>query len=309
MSKKMLWLLGSVIVVMLITLASLTGMVLARQHHYQINFPVTEKKEKAAKQEKPAPKPKEYKNAPAITAHAAIVVDLASGEVLYEKNADEWMYPASVTKIMTALLACESGRGDLKVFVSHNAAETEGTYMDEGDVLRLRDMTTEMMLISDNGAAVAIAEALAGSVPDFARMMNERAKDFGAKHTNFVNPSGLPDGNHITTARDLMLIAKGCWENEELRRIAGTIKRDIFWIQPADKKLLAENTNDLLEDYPGTLGLKTGWTNAAGGCLAAVCRRGDRTVLSITLHSTSGDDRFSDTAMLFDYVFAKSRHD
>jgi len=301
MKKKALWMAGSIALISLLLLASFTGMVLARRHHESTSRPP----EVTAVRKKPPAK--SHADAPVITAHAAIMLDLDKNKILYEKNADEWMYPASVTKIVTALLAIEYGHPEQQVVISKNAADTEDTYLNEGDVLRLKDLITEMMVISDNGAAVAIAETVAGSEAAFAQKMNEKARSFGAKRTNFVNPNGLPHGNHITTARDLLLIAEGCWKNGELRRIAGTIKQEIYWIQPKEQMLLVENTNDLLEDYPGTLGLKTGWTNAAGGCLAAVCKRNGTTLMTITLQSESGDDRFTDTARLFDYGFSKRK--
>ena len=302
MKNKLLWVAGGIVLVALIVLSSFTGLVMARH-----NMLPEKKAEQATAAKQELPKERVYPGAPEITAHSAIMVNVDTGEILYEKNADEWMYPASMTKILTALLALEEKRPDLQVRVSKNAAETEGTYMNEGDVLRLQDIVAELMIVSDNGASVAVAENLAGSVPEFARRMNEKARQFGAKHSNFVNPNGLPDDNHVTTARDMMKIALGCWKNEDFRRIAGTLKQKVYWIAPAAQMMEVENTNDLLEDYPGTLGIKTGWTNAARGCLAAACKKGDKTVLTIVMHSDSPDERFSDTAMLFDYAFNVNR--
>ena len=152
-----------------------------------------------------------------MTADAAILMDARTGEVLYEKNADKREYPASMTKMMTCILSVESGRSDLAVTITPFAADVETTRVRAGEQARLKDLTRQMMLISDNGAALAIAETLGGSESQFAAMMNAKARAIGAFHTHFVNPNGMPDANHYSTAHDIALIAAYGLRNPEFR--------------------------------------------------------------------------------------------
>ena len=200
-----------------------------------------------------------------MTADAAILMDARTGEVLYEKNADKREYPASMTKMMTCILSVESGRSDLAVTITPFAADVETTRVRAGEQARLKDLTRQMMLISDNGAALAIAETLGGSESQFAAMMNAKARAIGAFHTHFVTPNGMPDANPYST--------------------------------------YCENTNALLYDYPGCTGLKTGWTRAARGCLAASAMRGGTELIAVVMHSRDENTRASEAAALLDYGF------
>lgn len=242
--------------------------------------------------------------APTISADAAIVVDLATGDTLYEKNADKREYPASTTKVMTCLLALESNRTNRIVQVSANAADVESTWLGGGERVRLADLLTQMMLVSDNGAATAVGESLAGGDIDyFALMMNRRAAELGATATHFVNANGMPDANHYTTARDLAKIGRAAFAREDFRSIVARSTANVYYIEPA-KKCFWETTNELLTTYPGCIGGKTGWTNAARGCLMVAAARDDRELLAIVLHSDDTDTRFSEAAALLDYGFS-----
>ena len=244
--------------------------------------------------------------APAITADAAILVDAATGEVLYEKNADKREYPASLTKMMTCILALEQGRPDRVVRVSSNAANVESTYLKPGDRMRFGDLLAQMMLASDNGAATAIGESLAqGDIKKFAQRMNEEARSLGMERTHFVNANGMPDTNHYTTARDFSKLACYAMKNEQFRRLVGTKQRNIYYITPSGHKEFLENTNKLLHSYPGCTGIKTGWTRAAQGCLAVAAQRDGRELIAIVLHSQDGSTRFTEGAALLDYGFSK----
>ncbi|BEU88791.1 D-alanyl-D-alanine carboxypeptidase family protein [Selenomonas sp. TAMA-11512] len=243
--------------------------------------------------------------APAITADAAILIEASTGRVLYQKNADEHMYPASTTKMMTAILALE--RADMKdvVTVSSRAAMVEDTYLEIGDKLLMRDMLALLMLESDNGAAAAIAEHMAGSDAAFAAEMNKKAKSLEAKSTNFMNPHGLPDRRHFSTAHDLARIAQYGMQSKAFREIVGTENSVVIWQYP-QKQAVFHNTNNLLRSRPTeTTGIKTGYTRAAGGCLAASAKRGTTELIAVVLHSASGVDRFSDAQKLLDDGFSR----
>ena len=239
-----------------------------------------------------------------MTADAAILMNARTGEVLYEKNGDKREYPASMTKMMTCILSVESGRADLAVTITPSAADVETTRVRPGEQARLRDLTRQMMLISDNGAALAIAETLGGSEEQFAAMMNRKAREIGAFHTHFVNPNGMPDADHYSTAHDIALIAAYGLRNPEFRKIVGTKASTIYYLQPAGYKTYCENTNALLYSYPGCTGLKTGWTRAAGGCLAASAMRGDTELIAVVMHSDDEETRASEAAALLDYGFS-----
>lgn len=244
---------------------------------------------------------------PAITAEAAILVEASTGRVLYEKNADRLMYPASMTKIMTCLLALEHGHLEAPVTVSETAADTEYAELSAQDRLTMEELLTEMMLESDNGASVAVAEYLSSSTEVFADQMTERAAALGAIHTRFKNPNGLPAWGHISTARDMMKIARAAWQLPAFRRMVGLPRHTVRFASPQSQPWEAVNTNRLLTEYNGMVGIKTGWTKAAGGCLAGAAERGGVTLISIIMNASDGDTRFSDTAALLDYGFPRVR--
>ncbi len=241
--------------------------------------------------------------APDITADAAIVIDEATGQVLYEKNADKREYPASMTKIMTCILALEKSSPDQLVTVSRYAADVECTRLYPGYTLRMADILQQMMMISDNGAATAVGEAVGGDEATFAAMMNEKAQAIGAVNTHFVNMNGMPDANHYSTARDMAKIAAYAMHNDAFRQIVGTKAKNIYYIAPQGHKTYCRNTNELLESYPGCTGIKTGWTSAARGCLSAAAKRGDKELIAVVMHSDDDETRFSEAAALLDYGF------
>ena len=243
-------------------------------------------------------------NPPAVTAQAAILVNLRTGDIIYGKNADGRMYPASTTKIMTAILSMENGDNGSMVPVSSYAADVESTGLQPGQTIRMGDMLELMLLESDNGAATAIGEAVAGGETDFARMMNQKAQELGMTGSHFVNCNGMPDEDHYTTARDMAKAAVYAMEIKQFRRIVASqafIMPD--WENPG-ATYKAENTNELLKTYPGCIGVKTGYTRAAGGCLVSAAERDGQQLLCVVLKSSDMDTRFSDSAALLDYGFA-----
>ena len=242
---------------------------------------------------------------PELTADSAILVEATTGRVIYEKNADEVRPPASMTKMMTCILGLEYLTPEDRIKISWNAAATEDSelMLQENDLLTANDLLRGMMLVSDNGGAVAIAEAVAGDVKTFARLMNEKAREIGCEHTNFENPNGLPNERHLSTARDMAKISMYCLQNWDFRDIVATQRETIHWLEPVNHSMRVENTNKLLATYKGMTGLKTGWTFAAGGCLAASAKRGDVELIAIIMHAPDTVTRFSDAEALLDYGF------
>lgn len=244
--------------------------------------------------------------APDVSADAAIVIDRNSGVVLYEKNPDKREYPASMTKMMTCILALENSKPDRIVEVSANAADVECTRLYPGYQLRMADILKQMMLISDNGCATAIGESLAeGDINYFAELMNRKAQDLGMTNSHFVNANGMPDYNHYSTARDIAKLANYAFNNQEFRKIVGTNTCNVYYIVPAGHSEYCENTNELLTTYAGCIGGKTGWTSAARGCLTVAANRDGRELIAVVMHSYDDETRFSEAAALLDYGFAQ----
>ncbi|ADL07545.1 D-alanyl-D-alanine carboxypeptidase family protein [Thermosediminibacter oceani] len=241
---------------------------------------------------------------PSIVGTAGILMDVKTGKVLYEKNAHLKLEPASTTKIMTTVIALEKGKLSDTVVTGREPTLADGTriYLEEGEKLTLEQMLYGMMLNSGNDAAVAIAEHIAGSVPEFAKLMNEKAREIGAKNTNFVNPSGLPDKNHYTTAYDLALISRYALLNHpEFRKIVSTKTFKIPW-QGKEWDRLLINHNKMLWRYEGTDGVKTGYTRSAGQTFVASATRNGWQLLAVVLKS-QGRNIYSDAQALLDYGF------
>lgn len=244
---------------------------------------------------------------PVISADSAILIEASTGRVIYEKAADVARPPASMTKMMTCILALEYFFPDEEIRISQSAAATEDSDLElmAGDVLTSRELLRGMMLVSDNGGAVAVAQAIGGDVSRFAEMMNEKAIDIGCLNTHFENPHGLPNNNHYSTARDMAKIAAYCMKNYDFRDIVSTQRETIHWLQPSNVSVKVENSNKLLGKYKGVNGIKTGWTRAAGGCLATSARRGEIELIAIIMHSKDVNTRFDDARILLDYGFER----
>lgn len=240
-------------------------------------------------------------NQVSVSADAAILMDLKTGQVLYAKNPFEKRPPASTTKVITALLAIETGKLTDKVTVSRKAAYTEGSsmYLKAGEVFTLSDLLYGALLNSGNDACVAIAEHIAGSVENFAVLMNMKALALGALNTHFVNPNGLPNRDHYTCAYDLALIARRALANPTFSKIVSTKDKYIDLPEPNwDRRL--QNTNQLLWRYLWADGVKTGTTSAAGQCLISSASKGSRQLLAVVLRS---GDRWNESIRLFEYGF------
>lgn len=237
-----------------------------------------------------------------VSAASAVMIEAATGDVVYEKNAYEQRSMASTTKIMTTLLCLESGNLDDSFIVDENAIMVEGSSMGlvKGDVVTKRVLCCGMMLPSGNDAANATAVKLAGSIGAFSDMMNERAEKIGMKNTHFVTPSGLEaDGEHYSTAYDMALLTREALKNEEFRRICGSSSIKVKFGNPPYERTLF-NTNKLLNMYDGVIGVKTGFTDEAGRCLVSACERDGITLICVTLNAP---DDWNDHMKMYDYGF------
>lgn len=248
----------------------------------------------------------ELTNAPAVTAQAYVLVEASTGRVIAEKDADAQHYPASMTKMMTAILSLENLAPDAQITIGEDAATTEDSALNfaAGDVFQRDELVGGMLLVSDNGAAVALADKIGGNVPQFANLMNAKAQEIGMTNTHFANPNGLTNPEHYSTARDMMKLARYAMENPTFRYMVGTKKKQVNWLSPAGKTIFAENTNELLGVYPGMKGIKTGWTMASGGCLAAEAQQNGVDLLVVLMQTPTMEDRFTDAKALLDYGFA-----
>ena len=234
-----------------------------------------------------------------VSAKSALVMELSSGRVLYQKDADTPMPVASTTKILTALTALEHGDIKENVTVSPAAAAAEGSsmYLAAGETLPLEQLLYGLMLSSGNDAAVAIAEHF-GSVEEFVAMMNQKAQALGAASTHFTNPNGLPDEAHYSTARDMATITAAA-----LQQIVASKSHTVPGSETNQPRTLV-NHNRLLNMYDGCIGVKTGFTKAAGRCLVSAATRGGMTLICVTLHAP---DDWNDHMRLYDDLFAAYR--
>lgn len=236
---------------------------------------------------------------PRLGARAAILLEVSTGTILYARNEHQRRAPASTTKIITALLAVERGGLDEPVHVSPQAAGTRGSsaHLWAGQELAMLDLLHAMMLPSGNDAAVAVAEHLAGSVPAFARLMNQRVRELGARNSLFQNPHGLDAAGHYTTAYDLALITRTAMEYPVFAQIVSTRKHQ----SPGGQW---SNTNRLLWSYEGTVGVKTGTTSDAGNCLVSAVNRDGLELIGVVLGSP---DRWSESVRLLEWGFGTFR--
>ncbi len=239
-----------------------------------------------------------------VSAASAIVMETTTHRVLYEKNADAKMSMASTTKIMTALLAVESGQWDREITVTAEMLKTEGSsiYLKEGDVLTLEALVLGLMLESGNDAALTIAIALAGSEEAFAEQMNRRAAELGMTDTHFVTASGLDHDEHYTTARDMALLACVAMDHPLLEAVAARTQATVDIGGKTPRKRTFTNHNRLLKETDGFIGVKTGFTKKSGRCLVSCCQRNGIRVVTVTLKAP---DDWNDHRYLTNHAFTK----
>ncbi|MCR4434867.1 MAG: D-alanyl-D-alanine carboxypeptidase family protein [Clostridiales bacterium] len=235
---------------------------------------------------------------PKVEAGAAIVLDMNSKRVLYEKNAFSRKAMASTTKIMTAIVAIENGNLEDKVTVSKRAAAIGGSkiYLKAGQVLTLKELLYGLLLESGNDAAVAIAEHIGGSVDGFVEMMNKKAREMGLKDTSFKTPHGLDAPGHYSTAYELALMASYALRYKTFADIVATKSASISIGG-------LNNTNEMLDIYPGADGVKTGYTSQAGRCLVTSATRDNWRIISVVLNCYSRNSRARDSKSILDYAF------
>ena len=245
-----------------------------------------------------------------VAAPSAVLMEAATGTVLYEKDAHTPLPPASVTKIMTLLLvmeALDAGRigWDDTVTASEAAAAKGGSqvYLEAGEQMSLQEMLKSVVVVSANDCATALAEHVAGSEAAFVELMNRRAQELGMENTHFVNCTGLDDEpdaeTHLTTAYDIALMSRELLKHDEIRDYT------TIWMDSVrNGEFGLANTNKLVRFYQGTTGLKTGYTSAAGHCLSASAERDGVEFIAVVLHCATSGERFQAAKQLLDYGFA-----
>ncbi len=262
-------------------------------------------------------------SSPEIYSPCALLMDAKTGKILYEKNINEKMYPASLTKILTAIVVLENCELNDVATVSYDAVMSikmgyVTANLQIGEELTIEQLLYVLMVGSSNDAAVVLAEHVSGSVEDFAVLMNEKAKEIGCTNTNFVNPNGEHDENHYTTAYDLALMTKYAMKNETFRTLVSTTS----YILPVTNKydrddryftttnsLLIINNNSRVDNYyyKYAIGVKTGFTTPAGNCLVAAANKADLELITVVLNGGQTSDglseRYLDTISLFEYGY------
>ncbi|MFA7572150.1 MAG: D-alanyl-D-alanine carboxypeptidase family protein [Lutispora sp.] len=237
-----------------------------------------------------------------VNAKASILMDVNTNRVLHSQNSSSTLPMASTTKIMTVILAIESKRLEDIVTISKKASIQEGSsiYLKEGEKIKLEDLLYAIMLRSGNDASVAVAEHLCGSVEKFAELMNEKARSIGAKNTNFINPHGLPDERHYTTAHDLGLITCYALRNDLFAQIVKTRKKTIPGPENENWDRVLTNKNKMLWSFDGGDGVKTGYTKKAGRCLVSSASRDNWQLVSVVLNC---GDMWNESSKLLEYGF------
>ena len=241
-----------------------------------------------------------------ISAPSAVLMDQASGEVLYSKNPHEVRSCASITKVMTMILvmeALDSGKitANEMVTASEHAASMGGSdiWLEPGEQMTVHDMIKATMVASANDAAVALAELICGSEDSFVEEMNKKAKQLGMKETVFKNCNGLDEEGHVTSAYDVAVMSRELIKHRKIYEYSG-----IWMDELRAGKTQIVNTNKLLKSYQGITGLKTGTTSQAGSCITATAERNGLGLIAVVLGSSSGSQRFKDAALLLDHGFA-----
>ena len=245
-----------------------------------------------------------------ISSKSAILMDVASGQILYEKNAHDKLPPASVTKVMTMLLICEaldSGKITLddNVQISENAASMGGSqiFLEPGEVQKVDTLLKGIAVASANDGCVAMAEYIGGSVESFVEMMNAKAKALNMKDTHFVNTNGLPVDNHYTSAHDIALMSRELLKHDVINKYLTTLMDKVV-VGKKQATVGLANTNKLIKHYQGATGVKTGFTQQAKFCLSASAKRGDTHLVAVTLGAETSPERFKDATSLLNFGFA-----
>ena len=252
-----------------------------------------------------------------IYSDAVILIENQTGKTLYEKNSEQKMYPASTTKILTAILSIEKGNLNDKVTVSKTAIAQmkpgyTSAYLSEGEIISVEDLLKVLLINSANDASNVLAEYISGSIDSFVTLMNEKSKELGCTNTHFVTTNGLHDDNHYTTAKDLAIIARYCMQNETFRKIV-SMKKCVIPATNKSEERFYKNTNDLINPtsgyyYPSCIGIKTGFTSEAKNCLISACSKNGLQVIAVVLGASITENhksaRYVDSKTLYDYTYS-----
>lgn len=237
-----------------------------------------------------------------LSADAWMLIDDATGFVISQKRANEPRFMASLTKMMTCLLAIENGNLLDTVNITKDVFICRDSRVRLGEGYVMHDLLYEMMLQSDNDAAYALAKHIGGDTLRFCEMMNEKAAYLGMESTHFANPNGMPAPDNYSTASDLIRLARYAMADSLFAAIVGTREKKVPLTD--GRHMDCQNTNALLSTYDGCIGIKTGYTRQAGNCLASAATRDGRTLFLVLLNSRSMRSRFTESAILFDYGFS-----
>ena len=244
----------------------------------------------------------------APSSKSAILIDAKTGTVLYEKDADKSYPPASMTKIMSMLLIMEEiDKNNLslddKILISKKASSMGGSqlFLQEGESYPVKELLKGIAIASGNDAVVAMAEKIGGSVEGFVDMMNKKAQELGLKNTKFINPHGLDAEGHVSSARDMALMAKELLKHEKILEFT-SIYEDYLKKNDGSSIWLV-NTNKLVRFYEGVDGLKTGFTKEAGYCLTSTAQKNNLRLISVVMGEPTSDERSSDTTNMLNYGF------
>ena len=236
-----------------------------------------------------------------ISAEAWMLIDDSTGFVISQQYANEPAFMASLTKMMTCLLALENGNMTDTVKITEDVFVARDSRVRLGDGYVMSHLIDEMMLVSDNDAAYALAKHIGGDTLTFCDMMNEKAAYLGMTNTHFANPNGMPNFENYSSACDLVRLSRYCMRDSAFAQIVGTKEKDIPLTD--GRHMPCRNTNVLLTTYDGCIGIKTGFTRQAGNCLASAATRDGVTLYLVLLNSRSMSSRFTESAILLDYGF------
>ena len=242
-----------------------------------------------------------YTKLDSLSADAWMLIDDSTGMVISTKNAYDRRYMASLTKMMTGLLALEQGQLSDTIEITPEVYINKDSRVKPGEAFIMSDLIREMMMISDNDAAYALATHLAGDTLQFYDLMNRKAMYLGMDSTHFANPNGMPNDNNFSSAADLIKLARYCMRDSAFAEIVGTAEAQIPMID--GRHLDCRNSNALIHTYEGCIGVKTGYTRQAGYCLASSATRDGITLTLVLLNSRSFKSRFIESAALLDYGF------
>lgn len=250
----------------------------------------------------------------AENARSAILIEASTGEILFEKNADERLVPASMTKMMSMLLILENIENGVlkwnqKITVSEHASSMGGSQilLETGEKMSVRDLFKGVAIASGNDAVVALAEAIAGTEKEFVNMMNKRSKELKLENTNFKTPHGLDAANHYSSARDMAIIARELVSHKKVLEFT-KIYED-YLRKNTDRKIWLVNTNRLVRFYEGVDGLKTGYTKEAGYCLTATIEKEGMRIIAVVMGEPDSKMRSKEISEMLDYAFAQYKVD